>query len=137
MPGYIDDIVDSPEDAIVTVGRLQRAVVTKVWPIAPVTTLPILAVTRVVLFDVPIGVLPDRLKCAWPRVLDADVSGTAGPWWNFVAHLIIDDRMNAGHTRSRASRLHGVNSRHPPPQETPLLRLPPTVTNAPPPLPNA
>src|SRR6266852_5995746 len=84
MPGHIDDIVDSPEDAIVTVGRLQRAVVTRVWPIAPVTTLPILAVTRVVLFDVPVGVLPDRLKCAWPRVLDADVSGTAGPWWNFV-----------------------------------------------------
>lgn len=49
MPGHIDDIVDSTEDAVVAVGRLQSAVVTKTGLNALVTALPVLAVTRVIL----------------------------------------------------------------------------------------
>ncbi len=62
MPGHVDDVVDSTQDAIVAVGRLQSAVAGHVRPVAPVTALSVLAVARVVLLDEAIGVLPDRLK---------------------------------------------------------------------------
>jgi hypothetical protein len=36
MPGHVDDIVDSTQDAIIAIGRLQSAVAGHVRPIAPV-----------------------------------------------------------------------------------------------------
>ena len=53
-------------------------------------TVPILTIPRVVLVDVAIWVLPDRLKRARPRVLNTDISSPAGAWRNLVAHLVID-----------------------------------------------
>src|SRR5260370_9971949 len=135
MPGHVDDVVDSTQDAIVAVGRLQSAVAGHVRPVAPVPTVPVLAVPRVVLLDVAIGVLPDRLKRARPGVLDTDISGAAGARRDLVARLVIDDRMNARHAWPCASRLHGVNGRHRAAQEPTLFSLPPAADDSRPTLP--
>src|SRR6516225_9233203 len=62
MPRHVDDIVDSTQDAIIAIGRLQSPVAGHVWPIAPVTARSVLAIARVVLLDEAIGVFPNRLK---------------------------------------------------------------------------
>src|SRR5262249_39256553 len=62
VPGNVDDVINSTQDAIVAVGCLQSAVAGHVRPVAPVATVPILTIPRVVLVDVAIWVLPDRLK---------------------------------------------------------------------------
>src|SRR6516164_1727142 len=62
MSGDVDDIVDSTQDAIIAICRLQGAVAGHVRPIAPVTARSVLAVARVVLLDEAIGVFPNRLK---------------------------------------------------------------------------
>src|SRR5262245_22143236 len=64
VPGNVDDVINSTQDAIVAVGCLQSAVAGHVRPVAPVATVPILTIPRVVLVDVAIWVLPDRLKRA-------------------------------------------------------------------------
>src|SRR5208337_1040232 len=127
VPGDVDDIVDATQDAIVAVGRLQSTVAGHVWPVAPVPAVPILAVPHVVLLDVAIGVFPDRLERARPRVLDTDVSGAAGARRDFVADLVIDNRMNAGHAWPRASRFHRIKGRHRAAQEPAIFSLPPSV----------
>src|SRR5208337_2396466 len=129
VSGDVDDIVDSTLDAIVAVGRLQSTVAGHVWPVAPVLTVPVLAVARIVLLDVAIGVFPDRLERARPRVLDTDVSGAAGARRDFVAVLVIDDRMNAGHAWPRASRFHRMKGRRRAAQEPAIFSLPPGVND--------
>src|SRR5262249_34134980 len=127
VPGNVDDVINSTQDAIVAVGCLQSAVAGHVRPVAPVATVPILTIPRVVLVDVAIWVLPDRLKRARPGVLNTDISSPAGAWRNLVAHLVIDDRMNARHARSCTSRLHRVQGWHRAAQEPPVFGLPPSV----------
>src|SRR5207245_4849268 len=87
----------------------------------------VLAVSRVVLLDEAIGVLPDRLEYAGPGVLDADVAGAAGARRNLVAVVVIDDRMDAGYAWPRAPGLHRVKGRHRAAQESTVLGLPPRV----------
>src|SRR5262249_44157892 len=66
-------------------------------------------------------------KRARPGVLNTDISSPAGAWRNLVAHLVIDDRMNARHARSCTSRLHRVQGWHRAAQEPPVFGLPPSV----------
>src|SRR5262249_45803539 len=113
--------------AIVAVGCLQGAVAGHVGPVAPVPTVPVLAVPRIVLVDVAIGVLPDRLKRARPGVLNTDISSPAGARGNLVAHLVIDDRMNARHAWPCTSRFHRVKGRHRAAKEATVFSLPPSV----------
>src|SRR6516165_2217716 len=127
VPGNVDDVVNSTQDPIVAVGRLQGAVARHVRPIAPVTTVPVLTVPRVVLVDVTIGVFPDRLKRARPRILDADISSPAGALRNLVTHLVIDDWMNAGHAWPCTSRFHRMKRRDCAAKEATVFRLPPSV----------
>src|SRR5262249_47753726 len=124
-----DDIVNSTQDAIVAVGRLQCTIAGHVGPVAPVPTVSVLTVPRVVLVDVAIGVLPDRLKRAWPGVLDTDISRPAGAGWDLVTQVVINDRMNAGHAWPCASRFHWVKGRHSAAQESTVFRLPPSIDN--------
>src|SRR5262252_3806369 len=129
--GRLGDVINSTQDAIVAVGCLQSAVAGHVRPVAPVATVPILTIPRVVLVDVAIWVLPDRLKRARPGVLNTDISSPAGAWRNLVAYPVIDDRMNARHARSCTSRLHRVQGWHRAAQEPPVFGLPPSVDDGP------
>src|SRR6059058_5451234 len=99
MPGDVDHVIDAAEDSEVAVRRLNRAVTGKVRPVPPVLALGILVVFLVIGFHEAVGIFPDGLHDAWPRVADADVAGPAS-WRHFVSHFIVDDRMNAGHSRS-------------------------------------
>ena len=77
VPGDIDHVVDPAEDPEVAVGRLDRAVAGEVRPVVPVLAVLVPAVLRVVGVDESLGLAPDRLEDARPRVADADVAGLA------------------------------------------------------------
>ena len=77
VPGHVDHVVDPAEDPEVAVGGLHRAVAGEVRPVAPVLAVRVLVVLRVVGVDEPLGLAPDRLEDARPRVADADVARLA------------------------------------------------------------
>src|SRR5262249_53093527 len=127
MASNIDDVVDTPEDAIVTISRLHSAVPSQVRPVPPVATLSVLAVSSIVLLNEAIRVLPDRLEPPGPGVLDADVPGPARACRDLLPHVIIVDGINPGRARSSASGLHGVRARPRAAKKTAVLGLPPGV----------
>src|SRR5581483_2965308 len=117
--------VDAPENAVVAVGRTERTVAGEVRPVAPVLALRILAVLRVVRLHEAIGIFPDRLENARPRIADADVA--RAPRRQFIALFVVDHGMNPRHARSCASRLHRIERRFRAAEETAGLGLPPRI----------
>src|SRR6266542_2836375 len=106
VPGDIDHVVDPAEDPEVAVGRLNGAVAREVRPIVPVLAVLVPVVLRVISVDVSLGLAPDRLEAAWPRVADADVARLAAPRPDDLTELVVDDRVDAKHARPAAARLH-------------------------------
>jgi hypothetical protein len=79
MAGDVDHVVDAAENAIVAVGRLQRAVAGEVRPIAPILAVRVFAVARVILRDKAVGIAPDGLEYSGPRIADADIARPPEP----------------------------------------------------------
>src|SRR5712691_9762897 len=112
MAGDIDDVVDATQDPKVAIRRLHRAVARQIGPIAPVLALAILAIAGVILIHEPFGIAPDRLHDPGPRIADADVARPAGARGNLLAVFVVDDRIDARHTGSRAAGFHRVDGGH-------------------------
>jgi hypothetical protein len=64
----IDHVVDSAEDAEVTVGSVERAVAAQERPAVPILAVRIGVVLRAVGLDEPFVVAPDRLQQAGHRL---------------------------------------------------------------------
>src|SRR5262249_20839198 len=127
VSGYVDHVVDAAQDTIVPVRRLHRPITGHIGPVAPVATLPVLAVAHIVLVDEALRVFPDRLESARPRVLDADVAGAARARRDFIAEGVVDDRVYPGPPGPRPPRLQGVKCGEGAAQEATFPRLPPGV----------
>src|SRR5207249_484556 len=123
----VDDVVDAAEDAVIAVGGFDRPVAGEIRPVAPILAVPVLAIARVVLRDEAVGVAPDRLEDARPRVLDADVAGLACAFGDLVAVLVVDHRMDAGDRRPGAARLHRPHAGDRAAQKAAGFGLPPGV----------
>ena len=107
----LDDIIDSAEDSVISVGSFHGSITSQVWPIAPIFAVGIFAVLFIILRNISIAIPPNGLKCTGPGVLDAYIAGPALSGMNFFAIFIINDRMNARHTRTCTARLHRRYSR--------------------------
>src|SRR6266576_3254740 len=127
VAGDVDDVIDAPEDAIVTVGGEHGAVRRIVRPVAPVLALRILVVLFVVLRDEALGVAPNGLHDARPGIADANVAGVSRACFHFLSFLVPNDRINAEDRRTGAARLHEVERRLGAAEESPGFRLPPGV----------
>src|SRR5450755_2097766 len=129
VAGDIDDIVYPAQNAEVSIGSQYGTVSGKVRPVTPRLTRGVLAVLRVVFLDEAVGVAPDGLHDSGPRISDADVSGNSRAGGNILPILIVDDRVDPGHARTSASRLHGIQSWLGTAEETTVLGLPPRINN--------
>src|SRR5262249_2779582 len=127
MTGHVDHVIDPAQDAVVAIGGLHRAVVTKVWPVAPVLALRVLAVFAVVRVNVSLRISPDSLEDSWPRVADANVSGPAGAWWDLVPFLVQNHGIDPRSRGSRTAGFHGIQRRLGAAQEATVFRLPPGI----------
>src|SRR6202030_4432025 len=92
MSRDVDDIVDAPENSVITVSGQYRAIGRVVWPVAPVFALRALVIFFVILIDEALRIAPDGLHDARPRIADTNVSGVSGTGRNFIAVLIPNDR---------------------------------------------
>src|SRR5207237_8156579 len=111
VTGDVDHVVDAAEDAVVTVGRLHRAVAAQERPVAPVLALGILVVLGEIRLDVALAVAPDRLHDARPRIADAHVARRAGPLGHFRPGVVVNDGMDPRRGRAAAAGRHGVSPR--------------------------
>src|SRR5664280_1562696 len=127
VPRDVDHVVHPPEDAVVAVLGLHRAVVGKVRPVVPVRTLGVLVVLLVVRLDEPIGVAPDGLEDAGPRVADADVTGVTAAGLDLAAVLVQDLREDSDDGRTATARFHRVQRGKGASEEAAVLGLPPGV----------
>src|SRR5207245_7815534 len=127
VTGDVDHVVNTAEDAVVAVGRLHRAIAAHEGPVAPVFAAGIPVVLAEVRLDVAVGVAPNRLHDARPRIADADVDGPPGALGHFGAGFVIDDRMNSRRGGTAAARLHRVNRRHGGGEKAAGLRHPPGI----------
>src|SRR3974377_118504 len=108
MPGHRYHGIDAPQDAVVAVSCLHRAVVTEVWPVAPVLALRVLAVFAVVRVNVPLRISPYGLEDSRPRVANANVSGPPGAFRQLVSVFVPNHGINPRHPGSCAAGLHGI-----------------------------
>src|SRR5262249_38083850 len=76
MSRDVDDVVDATQNPEVAVRWEYCTVRGKVRPITPVLALPVPAVLPIVLRDETIGVTPNGLHDAGPRVSNTDVAGS-------------------------------------------------------------
>src|SRR5262249_14415020 len=77
VAGHVDDVVDPTKDAIVTVLRLQGAVIREIGPVPPILAVWVLAVSLVVLLHEAIWVLPNLREVPGRGIRDADVARAA------------------------------------------------------------
>src|SRR5208282_5228009 len=77
VPGHIDDIIDSAENAEIAVGGQHRAVRRKIGPVTPILAVAILAVFGVVLGNETVVRTPNGLHDSRPGIPDADVARLA------------------------------------------------------------
>src|SRR5439155_6368112 len=127
VPGHVDHVVDAPEDPEVAVGRLDGAVAREVRPVAPVLALLVPAVLLVVGLDEPLGLAPDRLEDARPRVADADVARSPASRLDDAALFVVDHRVDAEDAGPAAAGLHRLQRGQGAAQKAPVLGLPPGV----------
>src|ERR1019366_5084918 len=127
VPGHIDHVVNAAEDPEVAVGSLHRPVAGEVGPVTPVLAVRVLVVLAVVGVHEPLGLAPDGLEDARPRVADADVAGLAASRRHLVAVLVVDDRVDAEDAGPAAAGLHRLKGRQGAAEESAVLRLPPGV----------
>ncbi|GBE21803.1 hypothetical protein BMS3Bbin01_01155 [bacterium BMS3Bbin01] len=127
VTGDVDDIVDSTKDPEVTVGCLDGAVARQIRPVAPVLAVFVPAVPLVVDLDESVGLFPDRLEDARPRVADADVPGPAASGLDSVVVVVVDHRVDSEDPRAAAARLHRLEGRQRAAEEAAVLGLPPGV----------
>src|SRR5699024_115693 len=74
-------------------------------------------------------IAPDGLHDAGPGVADAHVAGAARAAGDFVAVIVIDDRVDAGQCRAGAARFHGIERGDRAAQEAAVFRLPPSIAD--------
>ncbi len=127
MAGDVDDVVDAPEDAVVTVRSEHGAVGGVVWPVPPILAVRVGVVFLVVVVDEALRVAPDRLHDAGPRIANTNISGGASSGQNFLAVFVPNHWIDAEACGSRAPRLHRVESRLGGAQESAGFGLPPGV----------
>ena len=127
MTGDVDHVVDAAENAVIAIRRLHGAIATHEGPVPPVLALGIPVVPRVIRLDVAVGVAPQRLHHARPRMADADVAGRAGTCADFFAVLVVDDRMNPRRAGAAAAWLHRVNRRNRAAEKAARLGHPPRI----------
>src|SRR5665811_859547 len=127
MPGYVDHIVDPTEDPEVAICRLDGAVAREVGPVAPVLALLVTAVLLVVDLHEALGLAPDRLEGAGPRIADADVARAAASGLYHLAVFVVDYGVDPEDPRAAASGLHRLKRGQGAAQETTILGLPPGV----------
>src|ERR1039457_7464250 len=127
MPGHVDHIVDATEYPYVAIRCLDGAVTRKVRPVAPVLALRIPAVLLEVGIHEPLGLTPDRLEDARPRVADADVPRSTAARLDDLAILVVDHGIDAEDSGAAAARFHLIERRECAAQEPAILGLPPRV----------
>src|SRR5579859_3484278 len=110
MPGHIDHIIDAAKDAEIAVGGQHRAIACEVGPVMPVFTLLVTTVFLIVDLHKALGLAPDGLEDAGPRVTDANVAGSSTASFDGLALFIVDHRVDAQHARSTTARLHRFQS---------------------------
>src|ERR1035437_8413024 len=98
--------VSAADDREVAVSGLHRDVAGEVRPVTPVLAVWVLVVLAVVGVHEPLGLAPDGLEDARPRVADADVTGLAAARRYLVAVLVVDHRVDAQDARPAAAGLH-------------------------------
>src|SRR5260370_38088128 len=125
MASHVDNVVDAPEDAVITVCWQDGAIGGVIRPVAPVLALRVLAVLLVVLIDEALRIAPDGLHDAGPGISNTNIPRCVGAGFNFFSLLVPDHRINSECGRTRASRLHGIQSRLCGAQEAAGFRLPP------------
>src|ERR1700719_2415417 len=106
MARDVDDIVDAPENSVITVSGQYRAIGRVVRPVAPVFALRTLVIFFVVLIDEALRIAPDGLHDARPRIADTNISRVAGTRSDFLAVLIPNDRVYSERSGARATRFH-------------------------------
>src|SRR5208283_2631065 len=103
MAGNVDDIIDTSQDAVVTIRGKHCAIGSVVRPVAPVLTLRILVVLFVVIADEAVRIAPNRLHDSRPRITNADVARGMVSGDELVSFFVPDDRINSQASRARAT----------------------------------
>src|SRR5205085_10864912 len=126
VTGDVDDVVDAAEDAEVAFLALHRPVAGEVRPVLPLLRVLVLVVLCVIGLDEAIGIFPDRLHDPRPWIANADVARLRSGR-DFLAFLVVDDRMDSGNARTGAARLHRIERRFRAAEEPAGLGLPPRI----------
>src|SRR5258708_40099508 len=127
MPGDVDHVVYTAQNAEIAVRSLRGAVTREVWPVTPVFALRILVVFLIVLADKTLTIAIDRLEDSRPWIANANVSCFARTGLHFLRVLIKDDGIDSGNRRTGTARLHGIERRVGAAQEAAIFGLPPGV----------
>src|SRR5258708_7674278 len=127
MPGDVDHVVYTAQNAEIAVRSLHGAVTREVWPVTPVFALRILVVFLIVLADKTLTIAIDRLEDSRPWIANANVSCFARTGLHFLSVLIKDDGIDSGNRRTGTARLHGIERRFGAAQEAAVFGLPPGV----------
>src|SRR5258708_36378272 len=104
MPGDVDHVVYTAQNAEIAVRSLHGAVTREVWPVTPVFALRILVVFLVVLADKTLTIAIDPLEDSRPWNANANVSCFARTGPHFLRGLIQDDGTGSQNRQHRASR---------------------------------
>src|SRR5258708_28879327 len=127
MPGHIDHVVHTAQNAEIAVRGLHGAVTCEVWPITPVFALRILVVFLIILENKALAIAIDRLEDSRPWIANTDVPGLARAGFYFLCVLIKDDGINSRNRRTGAAGLHGIERGLGAAQEAAVFGLPPGV----------
>src|SRR5207248_7041945 len=106
MPGHIDDVIHSAQNAEVAVRRQYGPIRSKIWPVTPVFAVGVLAILPVVLVDETLAITPHGLDDPRPRIGNAGVARLARYGSGFVTFLIGYDGVGTLFACSRTCRLN-------------------------------
>src|SRR5260370_14470249 len=106
MPGDVDHVVYTAQNAEIAVRSLHGAVTREVWPVTPVFALRILVVFLIVLADKTLTIAIDRLEDSRPWTANANVCCFARTGLHLLRVLIRDDGRDSVNRRTGTAMLH-------------------------------